>query len=71
MKGISIFGGAALALAAMGVVASPYGVDLMERPRPRKHHPLRDPSPNDLGPVIDSTKESKRARRRRLAKEGR
>lgn len=38
-----------------------------ERPTSR---PSRRPSlsPNDHGPVIDTTKESKRARRRRLAK---
>jgi hypothetical protein len=28
------------------------------------------PAPNDIGPVIDTTPESKRARRRRLAKQG-
>lgn len=26
------------------------------------------PAPNDIGPVIDSTRESKRAKRRRLAR---
>ncbi|MEJ8308560.1 hypothetical protein [Agrobacterium larrymoorei] len=32
-------------------------------------YPFKGPSPapNDIGPVIDSTKESKRAKRRRLA----
>lgn len=29
------------------------------------------PAPNDHGPVTDSTKESKRAKRRRLSKEAR
>lgn len=28
------------------------------------------PVPNDIGPVIDTTPETKRARRRRLAKQG-
>jgi hypothetical protein len=29
----------------------------------------RQPSPNDVGPVVDTTPESKRARRRRVARE--
>lgn len=28
----------------------------------------KSPAPNDVGPVVDTTKESKRAKRRRLAK---
>lgn len=64
----SILGlGAAIALAGLHV-ASPAIVDT--RPdRSRRGPPdYRDPAPNDFGPVIDTTPESKRARRRRLAK---
>lgn len=55
--------GAALAMQAVNLVIS-------DEPAVRrgKVHPLRDPSPNDFGPVIDTTPESKRARRRRLAR---
>lgn len=63
--------GAALALA--GSIA-PYDFrgwpddDLDRRPA-RRQRPPREPAPNDIGPVFDSTPESKRARRRRLARE--
>ena len=49
-----------MAVAAMAAEHEPY---YRKGPRKPKH-----PSPNDVGPVIDSTKESKRARRRRLAR---
>jgi hypothetical protein len=45
-------------------------------PGPREFRPIhlrdpyRGPAPNDIGPVIDTAPESKRARRRRLAKQG-
>ncbi len=60
-----------MALVAAGLLRPYFYEDFREAQtsKPRKHHPLRDPSPNDFGPVIDSTRESKRARRRRLARE--
>ena len=61
--------GISMALTAAGLVGLNTDYQVPDRPR-RKVHPLRDPSPNDFGPVIDTTPESKRARRRRLAKEG-
>ena len=58
----------ALAFAALGVSFGP-GRDILTEEQPRrKVHPLREPSPNDFGPVVDTTPESRRARRRRLAK---
>ncbi len=61
--------------AALALAAAFYGaafVPARERepePQPRKKHRRRGPAPNDAGPVIDTTPESKRARRRRMAKE--
>lgn len=64
----SILGlGAALALASLHV-ASPN----FDAPVPRRKGLMpRNSAPNDFGPVIDTTREGKRARRRRLAKEAR
>lgn len=62
--------GAFAALAAAGIVASSRGGDILRVdgwPDPNVQ-PMRRPAPT--GPVIDTTPESKRARRRRLAREG-
>lgn len=73
MRSVGILG----AIIAAGAVAASSREDVIlsegdwtDRRPSRRVHPLRDPAPNDLGPVIDTTPESKRARRRRLAKEG-
>lgn len=61
----SLFGLAvAMAFSAMGGSrAFPINAKPRRKPGLKTH-----PALNDLGPVIDSTPESKRARRRRLAK---
>lgn len=70
MRGIAGLGAMA-ALAAMAFVGGPeIGRDPAPVPR-RKGLMPRDSVPNDFGPVIDTTPESKRARRRRLAREAR
>ena len=51
-------------------VASPYS-DLFYAEPPRREPKPRPVFPNDHGPVVDTTRESKRARRRRLAKAAR
>ena len=52
----------------MGLASFPVGIEMDDyEPRPRKK-PFQLP-PQDTGPVIDTTPESKRARRRRLARE--
>lgn len=59
-----------LGLAAAALMASIGGeIAFPVRPRARKSR-VYAPTfiPNDHGPVVDSTPESKRARRRRLAK---
>lgn len=61
---------AAAAAALFGGQTMPFQ-DEVNEPRSRKKQRRRDPAPNDTGPVVDTTPESKRARRRRLAKEGR
>jgi hypothetical protein len=50
----------------MAMISSAPLENYSERP-PRKRARRKAP-PNDFGPVIDTTPESKRARRRRLAK---
>lgn len=55
---------ALIASAGGAIVFGPSG-DIYHDPRP--YTPPRK-SPNDDGPVIDTTRESKRAKRRRLAK---
>lgn len=67
MRSISMLG-AALAMASMHGGSPLFADDWPTDPKPRKRNPLRSPAPNDFGPVVDSTPESKRARRRRLAK---
>lgn len=62
--------GIALALAAAAMITSLGGDPIYAEAKRRQE---RDPSPrpispNDHGPVVDTTRESKRARRRRLAK---
>lgn len=59
--------GASAALAAASMVVT------IDRNQGARSYPYRgnSPAPNDHGPVTDSTKESKRAKRRRLAKEAR
>jgi hypothetical protein len=58
---------ATLAAAMIGSLGGPpITVDRIHR---EPTYPPLDP-PQDHGPVTDSSKESKRARRRRLAKEG-
>lgn len=65
----SIYGlGAALALASGTLVASPR-FDAPEPRRKKKETPEFFKLAEQSGPVIDSTRESKRARRRRLARE--
>jgi hypothetical protein len=59
------YGLAAALLAAS--MTSPYS-DLFHTETPRRAPKTRPTSPNDHGPVIDTTPESKRARRRRIAK---
>lgn len=62
--------GIALALAAAAMITSMGGDPIYaeaERRQARESVP-RPASPNDHGPVVDTTRESKRARRRRLAK---
>lgn len=59
---------------AMAALISALGMRLapaapVERPEPAPK-PKRTTPPRDLGPIIDTTPESKRARRRRLAREG-
>lgn len=63
----SILGLGAIAALASMHLASP-AISSVEPIRRRKVHPPRNPAPNDFGPVIDTTPESKRARRRRLAR---
>lgn len=62
------------ALLSIGLLASspPARLNIVERiPSPEPEpKPMRRPTPMDTGPVIDTTPESKRARRRRLAREG-
>jgi len=69
----SILGlGAALALASFGAVHNERVTT--RQPGPHMGWPFDDEGryiPNDHGQVIDTTPESKRARRRRLAKQGR
>lgn len=68
MKNIGSFGAVMAALTALRRPNYLYsGFDQFERKPSAKP---RMPPPNDEGPVIDTTKESKRARRRRLAREG-
>lgn len=58
-------------MAALAIVAGVTGM-VAENPdfaRPARRR-IRRHIPNDRGPVIDTTRESKRARRRRLAREG-
>lgn len=62
----SIFGLGA-ALAAMSADRSPFDIEV--RPTRRRKRDVF--IPNDHGPIIDSTRESKRARRRRFAREAR
>lgn len=58
--------GLAMALAAVSMMGGePIYAETRRQKQERK---LRPTSPNDHGPVIDTTPESKRARRRRLAK---
>lgn len=62
----SIYGlGAALLIAQM---TSPVALTYSTTEPPRKAARIRNSAPNDLGPVIDTAPESKRARRRRLAR---
>ena len=64
----SILGlGAALAVASLHVASPNFDAPV---PR-RKGLAPRNSAPNDFGPVIDTTPESKRARRRRLARQER
>lgn len=63
MRKILHVGSAALAAALMAVSA----VDTPSRENPHRE-PRRFKQPVNTGPVIDTTKESKRAKRRRLAK---
>lgn len=58
--------GVSAALAASSLVIT------IDRNKGARSYPFKgkSPAPNDRGPVIDSTKESKRARRRRVAREG-
>lgn len=87
MRRIGALGGLGLATVAglIAATSSPapdafhYG-DYPYRPRPKRPSgpvmgwPFDDEGqyiPNDHGPVIDTSPESKRARRRRLAKRGR
>lgn len=66
MRGVSL--AAALIGALMGSGAS---LGPMERGVQDYHRRMRaDKPPRQTGPVFDSTPESKRAKRRRLAKEG-
>lgn len=64
------FYGNMLALAAASLMAVDDRIDLGREPefhpRPKRKFKLAPTS----GPVIDTTRESKRARRRRLAREG-
>lgn len=69
MRSISMLG-AALGMASVRAGSPLFVDDWPTDPKPRKRNPLRGPAPNDFGPVVDSTPESKRARRRRLAKAG-
>ena len=64
----SLIGGM-MAMHAVSLAISP--VADVQRPERRKR-PSFEPDfiPNDHGPVIDTTPESKRARRRRLARNG-
>lgn len=61
IKGLSL----GLLAAAMAVMMEP--LEPAPRPKPIRARD-RKLSPNDVGPVIDTSPESKRARRRRLAK---
>jgi hypothetical protein len=61
--------GALAALVAVGTaswVARPF---YDAQPPVRRRNPHREQVPNDFGPVVDTAKESKRAKRRRLAKQ--
>lgn len=61
--------GLAAAILAASMVSSMGGDPIYaETRRQKQERKPRLPSPNDCGPVIDTTRESKRARRRRLAK---
>lgn len=60
--------GAILALGAFAASPSVYYREGASAPRKAKRQFTVGTAPNDTGPVIDSTPESKRARRRRLAK---
>lgn len=67
--------GAALVLAASQHLGRPIDDDILrvdDWPEPRKprlmQEVFRGRAPNDHGPVIDTTPESKRAKRRRLAR---
>lgn len=61
--------GIALAIAAAAMITSLGGEPIYTETRGQKREPApRSVSPNDHGPVVDTTRESKRARRRRLAK---
>lgn len=56
----------ATALAAVSMIGGePIYAETRREKQERKPRPT---SPNDHGPVVDTTRESKRARRRRLAK---
>jgi len=59
--------GASLAAAAASLVIT------IDRNEGERSYPYTggSPAPNDHGPITDSTKESKRARRRRLARASR
>lgn len=67
MRNICGFGAA---MAAAGILTSNVGLRIV--PEADLAPPLKPyrpkPGPNDFGPVIDTTPESKRARRRRLAR---
>ena len=62
--------GIALAMATAAMITSMGGDPIYaEAKRRQAREPVQRPiSPNDHGPVVDTTRESKRARRRRIAK---
>ncbi len=67
---MTLFRGSLLGLAAAMAFSALGGTRAFHTEAdPRRRPGLKTyPAPNDVGPVIDSTPESKRARRRRLAK---
>lgn len=54
----------------IGAIAACTLVVTTDRGQGARSYPYqgKSPAPNDKGPVVDTTRESKRARRRRLAK---